>query len=171
MKIRKFIAYSMPEAMQQIKDELGTDAIILNSKEVKPSGLFGFLRKKKIEVTAMLDKDVTRKQKNLDKNRTIERNNLRQHIHSSDHQLVLREIKHLQKLLMKQPLHSADEYPPMLEMIYQYMIEQDVKTDISREIIEKIVAAIDEESLDRETIDQLLYETIEKTFANHIVNG
>ena len=61
MKIKKFVANSMPEAMKQIKEKLGNDAVILNSKEIKPSGIFGLFRRKKIEVTAMLDDDAVRK--------------------------------------------------------------------------------------------------------------
>ena len=55
MKIKKYVARSMTEAMNQIKKELGKDAVILNSKEVKTGGIFGLFKKKNIEVIAALD--------------------------------------------------------------------------------------------------------------------
>jgi flagellar biosynthesis protein FlhF len=57
MKVKKFIAPNMQEAMKKIKDELGHDAVILNSKVVHTGGVFGLFMKKKIEVIAGRDPD------------------------------------------------------------------------------------------------------------------
>ncbi|MFE8699093.1 flagellar biosynthesis protein FlhF [Cytobacillus sp. FJAT-54145] len=55
MKIKKYVANSMPEAMKQIRAELGNDAVILNSKMVHTGGFLGFFKKKGIEVIAAVD--------------------------------------------------------------------------------------------------------------------
>ena len=55
MKVKKYVAKSMPEAMNLIKKDLGKDAVILNSKEIKTGGIFGLFKKKNIEVIAALD--------------------------------------------------------------------------------------------------------------------
>src|SRR5699024_255670 len=55
MKIKKYLAKSMPEAMQQIRKELGYDAVILQSKEIKKGGILGLFKNKQIEVVAALD--------------------------------------------------------------------------------------------------------------------
>ncbi len=55
MKVKKFIAPSMPEAMKKIRGELGVDAVILNSKIIHTGGIFGFFTKKNIEVIAAID--------------------------------------------------------------------------------------------------------------------
>ncbi|TKC18673.1 flagellar biosynthesis protein FlhF [Robertmurraya kyonggiensis] len=55
MKVKKYVASSMPEAMKQIRTELGNDAVILNSKIVYTGGFLGFFRKKNIEVIAAMD--------------------------------------------------------------------------------------------------------------------
>ncbi|HET7522164.1 MAG TPA: flagellar biosynthesis protein FlhF [Bacillales bacterium] len=55
MKIKKYTAPTMPEAMQQIRRDLGTDAVILNSREVQKGGIFGFFSKKHLEVIAAID--------------------------------------------------------------------------------------------------------------------
>ncbi|WP_237566156.1 hypothetical protein [Oceanobacillus massiliensis] len=55
MKVKKYVAKTMPEAMNRIRKELGSDAVILNSKEITKGGFLGFFRKKEIEVVAALD--------------------------------------------------------------------------------------------------------------------
>ncbi|MRX53686.1 hypothetical protein HMPREF3291_13585 [Bacillus sp. HMSC76G11] len=57
MKVKKYIAPNMQEAMKKIKSELGHDAVILNSKVVHTGGVFGLFTKKKIEVIAGHDPD------------------------------------------------------------------------------------------------------------------
>jgi flagellar biosynthesis protein FlhF len=45
----------MQEGMQQIKQELGPDAIIIQSRKVRQKGIWGFLRPPKVEITAAVD--------------------------------------------------------------------------------------------------------------------
>jgi flagellar biosynthesis protein FlhF len=55
MKIKKYIASSMPEAMKKIRGELGNEAVILHSKVIHTGGFFGLFRKRNIEVLAAID--------------------------------------------------------------------------------------------------------------------
>lgn len=55
MRVKRYIVDSMPDALQMIRSELGKDAVILNTKEVRSGGLFGWFSKKKIEVIAAID--------------------------------------------------------------------------------------------------------------------
>jgi len=50
--LRKFRAPTYYEAYQQVRRSLGNDAIILRSAEVKEGGVFGFLGKRMVELTA-----------------------------------------------------------------------------------------------------------------------
>lgn len=56
MIIKKYLVNSMHQAVQQIKTELGPDAVIVNTQKVYGPGLIG-LFKKQLEVTAVLDKN------------------------------------------------------------------------------------------------------------------
>lgn len=49
MKVKKFLAANMQEAMQQIKNDLGKDAVILSSKHVYKGGILGFFAKKRLK--------------------------------------------------------------------------------------------------------------------------
>ncbi|WP_349410515.1 flagellar biosynthesis protein FlhF [Pseudalkalibacillus sp. SCS-8] len=55
MKVKKYIAPTMPEAMKKIRSDLGKDAVILNSKEIRTGGFLGFFTKPSLEVIAALD--------------------------------------------------------------------------------------------------------------------
>ncbi|WP_421384618.1 flagellar biosynthesis protein FlhF [Bacillus salacetis] len=55
MKVKKYTAPSMPEAMKKIRGELGESAVILNSKVIYTGGVLGLFKKKNIEVIAAVD--------------------------------------------------------------------------------------------------------------------
>lgn len=55
MRIKKYIVNTMPEAMNLIRQDLGKNAVILNSKQIKTGGFFGFFTKRQIEVVAAVD--------------------------------------------------------------------------------------------------------------------
>ncbi|WP_147535385.1 flagellar biosynthesis protein FlhF [Bacillus marasmi] len=52
MKTKKIVADSMPQALKMVRQELGDNAIIVNTAVVKTGGLFGLFAKQKYEVTA-----------------------------------------------------------------------------------------------------------------------
>ena len=56
MKMKKYTAPSIAEAMKQIRIELGDDAVIINSKVVTTKKFFGFVQKKHFEVVAGVDR-------------------------------------------------------------------------------------------------------------------
>ncbi|MDI3540522.1 MAG: flagellar biosynthesis protein FlhF [Thermosediminibacterales bacterium] len=66
MKIKRYIAADMQQAMIKIKQDMGNNAIILNTKRIKKGGLLGLFAKSMIEVTAASDfqNDLFRKKEN-----------------------------------------------------------------------------------------------------------
>ncbi|WP_337098868.1 flagellar biosynthesis protein FlhF [Paenibacillus sp. YIM B09110] len=55
MRVKRYIVDALPEAVSIIRSELGKDAVILNSKEIKIGGFMGMFRKKKVEVIAAVE--------------------------------------------------------------------------------------------------------------------
>lgn len=55
MRVKRYVVDSMPDALQQIRSDLGKDAVILNTKEIRSGGFLGLFSKKKIEVIAATD--------------------------------------------------------------------------------------------------------------------
>jgi flagellar biosynthesis protein FlhF len=57
MVIKKFLGKTESEAVEAAKKELGDGIVIMNVKEVKKKGLFGFFQKKQVEVTVALEEE------------------------------------------------------------------------------------------------------------------
>ncbi len=55
MRVKKFVARTLPEALVQAKAELGPDAVILQTSEMTVGGLFGLFGRKMIQVMAAVD--------------------------------------------------------------------------------------------------------------------
>ncbi|MBB6636719.1 flagellar biosynthesis protein FlhF [Cohnella thailandensis] len=55
MKVKRYLVQDLPEAVQKIRAELGSDAVILNTKEIRVGGFLGMFRKKRVEVIAAVD--------------------------------------------------------------------------------------------------------------------
>lgn len=56
MLVKTFQAVSMSEALQMVKAELGSDAMIISSRKERRKGILGFFRKPVFEITATVDK-------------------------------------------------------------------------------------------------------------------
>ncbi|WP_435921231.1 flagellar biosynthesis protein FlhF [Paenibacillus sp. DYY-L-2] len=52
MRVKRYIVDTMPDAMSKIRTDLGKDAVILSTKDIKVGGFMGMFGKKKIEVIA-----------------------------------------------------------------------------------------------------------------------
>ena len=55
MKIRKYVARNMPEALQQVRDDLGENAVILNTRQIRRNNRFNPEDEARVEVTAAFD--------------------------------------------------------------------------------------------------------------------
>ncbi len=55
MKMKKYTADTMVEAMKKVRADFGDDAVILSSNVVTTKGFLGFFRKKSVEVVAGFD--------------------------------------------------------------------------------------------------------------------
>ena len=58
MRIKKFVGQNIKNLTEQMKQELGADAIVLNTRKVPRGGVFGALGKELIEITAAIDEEV-----------------------------------------------------------------------------------------------------------------
>ncbi|AIQ13333.1 flagellar biosynthesis protein FlhF [Paenibacillus durus] len=57
MRVKRYVVDTMPDAMHSIRSELGSDAVILSTKEIRTGGFMGMFKKKKIEVVAAVENE------------------------------------------------------------------------------------------------------------------
>ncbi|HEY0826916.1 MAG TPA: flagellar biosynthesis protein FlhF [Bacilli bacterium] len=55
MRVKRYVVDSMPDALKKIRSDLGKDAVILNTKEIRVGGFLGLFTKKRIEVIAAIE--------------------------------------------------------------------------------------------------------------------
>src|SRR5690625_382490 len=159
MRVKKFIVESMPEAMIKIKKELGPDAVILNSKQIKTGGVFGLFKKKKIEVVAALD-EVKRTMPERIRTEN-EGTTIQPKVRATSEQSLLKEIRQLQQMLTSNSFQSENDYPPAFEHIYSYLTEQEVDANIAKQLVDDMIDRNKETETVEATLKQLLVETIE----------
>lgn len=57
MRIKRYIGKDENEAMIKVRNELGRDALIINIKKIRPSGVLGFFKKPLVEVMAGIEEN------------------------------------------------------------------------------------------------------------------
>lgn len=125
----------MPEIMLKIREDLGPDAVILKTNEIKQGGFLGFFQRKKLEVVATLDSNpidetITNEKKNsIFKPRVSEE--------KTDQTLVLQELQQLKNLIHSQHKTELNLSPDFL-LVYNYLVEQEVEENLAYELIETI---------------------------------
>jgi len=134
----------MPEAMKQIRADLGADAVILNSKEIRQGGFLGLFKKRKIEVVAVLDPQPVAQKK-----REVRNNDLvfgaTTGSDTDSNSKVLNEIKYMKKILEQQVKQSNHSYLPDYQLAYQYLIEQEIEEGLAKELIESVITEHEKE--------------------------
>lgn len=145
MKVKKYKASTMQEAMSQVRSELGDEAIILNSKAVKTSKLFGLITKKSVEVIAAVDENPVQQQSkktfypSLDVEKEKQNNVLKElTVHTTDptNQIDIQNSLNEMKIMMKQLTSGANRDP----LVPDYFLELEGKlknTDLPASLVEE----------------------------------
>ncbi|PAV30018.1 flagellar biosynthesis protein FlhF [Virgibacillus profundi] len=140
MKVKKYVAPTMPEVMNQIRKELGSDAVILNSKEVVQGGFFGFFKKKQIEVVAALDPQPVDIKSNKLKGTAKEHFSTRKNADNDNSNTeVLNEIKHLKKIIELQTIQEKNNYTADFKIVHQHLIDQEIQKKLADQVINTVV--------------------------------
>lgn len=151
----------MPEAMQKIRKELGSDAVILNSRKIKTAGFLGMFKKTNIEVIAAKDRQPSN---NQTQTKVVDN---QKHVHQKAQQLhdsfnpetktadssVLEELQELKDLVLLQTKQSSESrfsYP--LIKVYEQLIEQEINEELVTAILDELQAKYDGDYPDFEVI-------------------
>ncbi|WP_067838549.1 flagellar biosynthesis protein FlhF [Amphibacillus sediminis] len=138
MKVKKYIAPTMPEAMQQVRKELGSDAVILNSKVIYTGGLLGLFKKKNIEVVAAVEPKPVTKQPQIKPTLKKKETTLK---HDDKQQaIVLEELRSLRKWVeAKTSQDERPSFPAAFESLLELLVEQEVESEIAQTLIQETI--------------------------------
>ncbi|MFC7372189.1 flagellar biosynthesis protein FlhF [Fictibacillus iocasae] len=137
MKVKKYTASTLPEAMKLVKADLGSSAVILNTREVQKGGFLGFFTKTAMEVFAGLDHDGARHSRRP--NIRVEEPKAK--AAESENQTVLAdEIRQLKSMVRSIKNGEFDALPDYLQEWRDYLVSQELSADIVQELISSLLA-------------------------------
>lgn len=150
MKVKKYVAPSIPEVMKKVRSELGDDAIILHSKKITTSGFLGLFKKKNIEVIAAVDLEVKQVKKNIAAKPIVKKSapqlqrNAPIKTAAADDQKLYQEVASLKSMLqtISAPGNLATAHYPVLLQNWLVLLEE-------QELAQKHQQAISEKLLEK----------------------
>ncbi|WHY99177.1 flagellar biosynthesis protein FlhF [Peribacillus simplex] len=176
MKVKKYLAPSMNEAMKRIREELGSDAVILSSKAVYTGGFLGLFKKRNIEVIAAIDpvsqpvQTVTKqKSKKLPSNLEVASHASEPNEGNRESVDLVKEIEGLKDMIKSLQIYSPDrKYPGKLQKIHEYLTEQEVEISLRCQIMDELLEkwfVYKQQSTDEEVqvwLEEALFTILEK---------
>jgi flagellar biosynthesis protein FlhF len=136
MKMKKYTADTMVNAMKQIRADFGENAIIMSSNIVQSKGFLGLFKKKFVEVVAGFDEPVS-----LHKETAIQPVSRPVEDYADDSQTVdfKSEMKELKKMIRNlQQTPSSTQYPDEMQVIIRHLQKQNLSQSLVNEISEDI---------------------------------
>jgi flagellar biosynthesis protein FlhF len=158
MKIKRYIVKSLPQAVQQIRLELGENAVILNTKEMKTGGFLGLFQRKQLEVIAASEESDQKREPSGP-------------IHTNKEQVdteVLNRLNQMEKLLgqfVTNQNQSQDQTSRGLAKWMKRLEDQEVDAEVIQFIAKKITSLhpLVEQKTVRE-IGNIVISTLTKLF-------
>jgi flagellar biosynthesis protein FlhF len=128
MIIKRFIGKDTGEAMQKVKINMGSDAIILNERKIRKRGLIGLFKKPYVEILAARDEDMKTDKKQIEPVASKRDNEKKifKHINNDEYENDIGKNNTVLKLESKV---KNMEY--MLNQIYGRMNSKEEKEDTS----------------------------------------
>ena len=159
MKMKKYTAATMPEAMIQIRRDLGKDAVILRTKELTSGGILGLFKKKWIEVIAALDPDVTNGSQTVQKPVISRDEPLPKAEKVSADKDLSAEITALKQELKTAISNQTRHYALPLQGLYDRLLHNEVHPQIASGLMEHLLG-----NDSNEDAEQILYGNLVKRF-------
>ncbi|MDR7080052.1 flagellar biosynthesis protein FlhF [Neobacillus niacini] len=158
MIIKTYIVNSETEAYPMIFHDLGAEAFILNTKQIKTGGFFGLFRKKQVEVVAAAD-HFAEKSTQVELAVEVEKP-------SKDTQNeVLKELSEMKGLISTIVRDEKKAIPTAVEKWVRRLREQEVDEEVIEYIIKKINKIhVSLQNLSAPEIEQVFLEIIEQLF-------
>jgi len=167
VKIKKYVARDFKTAIQRAKEEMGRDAIILHTRQVKKGGILGLLYPPRVEITVVVDDKL---QVNTDRLRsgnttgvpaavkpeiaasidTISAINSSEN--SSREDEVLQEIQKMKNLMtdIKSRMYEVEVIkgmPEQVQQFYETLINNNVDRDIALRVVNSVATRLPKDGI------------------------
>lgn len=148
----------MQEAVTQVKQELGRDAVILHTRRLRKGGILGFFSKESFEVMAAVDTPALSASEAKVVNLSA-----RYNVDSSNEAVLQLEIANMRKML-EQVLHKMPENRKNQSPLFDLLVKSDIDAQIAENLIKGLPEQRVPEGNDNTLIKQMLMERITNYF-------
>ncbi|NSW89867.1 MAG: AAA family ATPase [Firmicutes bacterium] len=135
MKIKRYMGSNLQEAILKVKMDLGNEALILNTRNIRQKGLLKLFSKPMVEVIAALDES-----KKLGSDLESKVNNMEEILNRIYMQM---QNSSYSAKLNEQPSY-LQSYTNIMQLFYNNLVKNDVDEEIARALIEKAGEKTDE---------------------------
>lgn len=164
MKIKKYVAKDFKTAIQRAKEEMGRDAIILHTRQIKKGGILGMLYPPRVEITVVVDDNL---QVNTDRTRTgmplppvtartespavVENSSSSSSSNSSENTSredeVLFELQKMKNMMtdIKSRMYEVElikGMPEQVQHFYETLVHNNVDRDIALSVVNSVAARL-----------------------------
>lgn len=164
----------MAEAMNQIRSELGNNAVILNSKVVYNGGFLGLFKKKGFEVIAAIDPNVqVAEQKIYTKETHQSANQLPVKKEEPDSNKIIEELNEMKELLLKQrPVLSNrfEHYPLQLKQLSIKLTDMELEDTVIDQLMVTLLHEWQQNGSEKGVTDAELIEKVKLELAEKLTS-
>ncbi|WP_025785030.1 flagellar biosynthesis protein FlhF [Sporosarcina sp. D27] len=151
MKMKKYTADTMVQAMEKIRQDFGEDSVILSSNIVQSKGFLGLFKKKSVEVVAGYDEPIMVKEK------TGPSFSAQLKTESAQDEVIhdlKKEMKEMKQLLKsnRAPL-EFNQYPEEMQPLLTRLSAQELNRETIQKVASEIFARMKAEKVDF-TVDE-----------------
>lgn len=147
MKIRRYMANNMQEALLKVKMDLGNDAVILNTRKVKRPGFFSFLRTPLVEILASLEEDEN-EVKSIQNIPNPKVDELENKVKSMEMMLDKIYKQMSSPSFQNAPVTPQEEKEPGYSRIYKVFIDNMRQNDVEEDVINEILDSLKKQGID-----------------------
>ncbi|TMU87770.1 flagellar biosynthesis protein FlhF [Bacillus sp. BHET2] len=177
MKVKKYGAPSMNEAMKRVRAELGEDAVILNSKVTYTGGFMGLFKKKMIEVIAAIDPEVENERVEMSRVKTkatppppTTTAPIKKQTEKASNKSVESELKELKQMIST--LNSKNQFEKFTDIVQEillYLKKQEVNDSILFHLGEYLEERINIGSFSTDPKDEWAHKEVNRFLQNHLL--
>ena len=171
MKVKRYVASTVQEAINNIKLELGQDAVIMSTRKIRQKGWLGWFQKPLVEVVAAVD-DVITTHHNSNTNKgfseKIVLDELALNINKRDESLEVLErkvdamgsmINKLIEGMHMEPAKDQPDFPAPCIPYYNLLVENEVEEELAKNLIKQAWVQKEKKSIDlAESIGEIILE-------------
>lgn len=155
MRLKTYVVNNMTEAIPMIKRDLGPDALILNTKQIKTGGYLGFFKKDKLEVIAAVEPapseskrvvsikpEIQASEKEMDEDSKLNESASPIDKHEENLDELMSELKSLKQFMFQ--VIDEDRLPETLKALNKKFNAQGITAEVQSEIMAKLMLVLEQ---------------------------